>query len=110
MVTIQGWGVLDVVPLAEMDLWQRDIEFEHFDVHVSLTELQDKGVTYIIGTDRVGGDFPPVDQTLWDSNEWPKGALLAQLGEDTLLYAGYPVARVYLCVAEVEGLTAEIPR
>jgi hypothetical protein len=102
-------GVLDFIPLAEIDLWRRDIDFEDFDVNVSVTELMEKGVTYVIGTDRVGGDFPSTDTTFWDSTEWPEGVLLAEFGEESLLYTGYPVARIYLYVAEVEALTLRSP-
>jgi hypothetical protein len=94
-------GILDIVPWYERDLHRRGIEFVRIELEDSLAELRALGITHVVGSDRLKGEYPSVSGTIWDTAFDPPGAKLAEFGSEWLSARGYPMGRLYLFVARM---------
>jgi hypothetical protein len=99
-------GILDIVPWVESDLNRRGIEFVRVGLHDPIELWQKLGLSYIVGTDRLQGDFGSADGTLWvQSAGLPR---IAEFGVSPMIYAGYPSDNLYLFVARLPGIKAAV--
>jgi hypothetical protein len=96
-------AILDQIPWVEADLVRRGISFERVEHMVALPALRAQGFTYVVGTDRFGGDYQPLTNNLWDNYYSGAGSKLAEFGNLSLQYQGYPNGSLYLFVGRVPG-------
>ncbi len=94
-------GILDALPWDEYELWEKGIEFVRVGRDVTLEELRELEVDYLVGTDRIGGDFRSQEVTAWESELIGTAPRLAEFGSEPLGYPTYPQAEIYLFLVEV---------
>ena len=90
-------GILDQLPWVEEDLKLRGINFERIDLTDSMNELQTRGFTYLVGTDRIDGIYSSATNTIWDTDYF-KDKKVAEFGSIPLQYEGYPSGQLYMFV------------
>jgi hypothetical protein len=96
-------GIQENVPFVEEDLVRRGIAFQRISAAETISDLRALGITYVIGTDRLGGDYLAAAPSLWENYFQLPGAILAVFGKDRLAALGYPCADLYLFVGRVPG-------
>lgn len=86
----------------ETDLDARDIPYERIGLAESAADLRTKGITYVAGTDRLSNDstYGSLAGTIWESGFAPE-IKLAEFGDTTLQFQGYPSGDLYIFVARV---------
>jgi hypothetical protein len=94
-------GILDLVPWFEEDLRRRGIEFERIGLRASLSDLRSLGITHVVGTDLIEGEYGSASGTIWENAFDAPGDKIAKLGSQTLRSRGYPVGELYLFAARV---------
>ena len=95
-------GILDILPWVEEDLIAREIPYERIGLAESISNLRDKGITYVAGTDRISSDstYGSLIGTIWES-AFPPEIKLAEFGTTTLKFQGYPSGDLYIFVARL---------
>jgi len=95
-------GILDILPWVETDLDTRGIPYERIGLAESAADLRTKGITYVAGTDRLSSDstYGSLAGTIWESGFAPE-IKLAEFGNTTLQFQGYPSGGLYIFVARV---------
>ncbi len=94
-------GILDLIPWVEADLHARGIDFERIGLRTTLAELRRRGITHVVGTDAIEGEYDPISGTIWDTAFDAPGDRIAEFGNGRLRYRGYPMGRLYLFAARV---------
>lgn len=95
-------GIPDILPWVEADLMARDIPYERIGLAESISNLRDKGITYVAGTDRISSDstYGSLTGTIWES-AFPSEIKLAEFGTTTLQFQGYPSGDLYIFIAKL---------
>jgi hypothetical protein len=94
-------AIMDQLPWVEADLVQRAISFERVDASDRLADLRRQGFTYVVGSDRFGGDYSGLSGNVWGNYYSKPGTKLAEFGNMPLDYEGYPSGSLYLFVARI---------
>jgi hypothetical protein len=94
-------GILDLIPWVEADLHARRIDFERIGLHTTLAELRRRGITHVVGSDAIGGEYGSISGTIWDTAFDAPGDRLAEFGSEWLWYRGYPMGSLYMFAAHV---------
>jgi hypothetical protein len=96
-------GILDQIPWVNADLVRRGISFERVDASDKLADLRRQGFTYVVGSDRFGGDYWSLTGNVWGNYYATPGAKLAEFGNMPLQFQGYPSGSLYLFVGRIPG-------
>jgi hypothetical protein len=96
-------GILNLIPWAEEDLIQHGINFERINLTDSISKLKTRGITYLVGTDLIAGNFGTATNTIWEKNFF-SGEKLAEFGSLPLQYEGYPSGQLYMFITRVPEL------
>jgi len=94
-------GILDLIPWVEADLQRRAIDFERIGLDMTMDELWRRGITQVVGTDRVEGAYGPISGTIWQTAFESPGDRIAEFGSDSLRSRGYPMGNLYLFVGRI---------
>jgi len=95
-------GIVDVLPWVAADLDKREIPYERIHLTDTIDDLRLRGITHVVGTDRLASQYGSVKGTIWE-NSFPVDSRLAEFGSSTLEYEGYPNAYLYMFVAPLPG-------
>ena len=96
-------GILDLIPWMSSDLKSRHISFEQIKLSYTPQALKARGITYVVGTDRIRADYGKAAGTMWSDDFEKPGSKLAEFGTSWLAYMGYPVNYLYIFVARLPG-------
>jgi hypothetical protein len=97
-------GILDILPWVETDLDQRGIKFVRVGLNDKIEQWQSLGLAYVVGTDRLQGDFGSADGTVWAQSA---GLIrIAEFGGAYMNFAGYPSNELYIYIARVPSVPA----
>jgi len=94
-------GILDLIPWVEADLHARRIDFERIGLRTTLAELRRRGITHVVGSDAIEGEYGSISGTIWDTAFDAPGDRLAEFGRERLWYRGRPMASLYMFAARV---------
>ena len=94
-------GILQELPWIEDDLQARGIVYERVAASDTSADLKAKQITIVAGTDRFGGDYTSLSNTIWGTGFKQPGVKLGEFGVGSLLYDGYPAGQLYIFVARL---------
>jgi hypothetical protein len=96
-------GILDLIPWVLSDLKARHIPYEQIKLDDTSEQLQARGITYVVGTDQIKGQYGSPAGTMWENAFKAPGSKLAEFGTSALEFEGYPVTSLYIFVARLPG-------
>jgi hypothetical protein len=96
-------GILDLIPWVLSDLKARHIPYEQIKLGDTPEQLKARGITYVVGTDRIKGQYGSPAGTMWENAFKAPGSKLAEFGTSALEFEGYPATNLYIFIARLPG-------